>query len=309
MFASVDAAIAHADKTLASERHAVAPTGERDPLVYDLDWDEDARLAEWRALVDETRDLPPVLAAALAHGAWVAIEPLRRAPGLGRLLASAVLRDRGKSRAHLPCLAEGAKAVPHERRRSRDAATRLIAELEAIAAAAEEGMKQHDRWLLARTLLLRKLDRRRSTSRLPELIEFVLSRPLISAGMIAKELGVTPRAAQNLVAELGLREATGRGRYRAGASCKGVGSRRASSSLSRASLATSGTEASVLSRPNRWRSWSLSDGLAKRLVALCPPTAVSGQLATRAASLARRKPVCSAIRLRLASRAKPVRNP
>jgi HTH DNA binding domain len=34
--------------------------------------------------------------------------------------------------------------------------------------------------------------------------------------MIAKELDIIPRAAQNLVAELGLREATGRGRYRVG---------------------------------------------------------------------------------------------
>src|SRR5208337_29485 len=93
--------------------------------------------------------------------------------------------------------------------------TRLLAELEAIAAAADEGLKQHDRWLLARTLLLRKLDGRRSTSRLPELIAYVISRPLVSAGMIAKELDITPRSAQNLVAELGLREATGRGRYRA----------------------------------------------------------------------------------------------
>ncbi|MHC2618175.1 hypothetical protein ACVIW2_000206 [Bradyrhizobium huanghuaihaiense] len=215
LFASVDAAIAQADRTLTSEPRPATPSGERDPLVYDLDWDEDARLAEWRAIVDQTRDLPPTLAAALVHEAWSTIEPLQRAPGLGRLLAGALLQDRGKSRAHLPCLAEGAKAVPRERRRSRDAVTRLLAELEAIAAAAEEGLKQHDRWLLARTLLLRKLDGRRSTSRLPELIELVISRPLVSAGMIAKELDITPRAAQNLVAELDLREATGRERYRA----------------------------------------------------------------------------------------------
>ena len=216
LFASVDAAVANIDQTLAREqRPTSAVAGGRDPLIYDLDRDEDARLAKWSGIVEQTRDLPPTLAAALAHEAWSAIEPLQRAPGLGRLLAAAVLRERGKTRAHLPCLAEGARAVQRERRRSRDATTRLIAELEAIAAAAEEGLKQHDRWLLARTLLLRKLDGRRSTSRLPELIEFVLSRPLVSTGMIAKELGITPRAAQNLVAELALREATGRGRYRA----------------------------------------------------------------------------------------------
>ena len=56
---------------------------------------------------------------------------------------------------------------------------------------------------------------RRKHSKLPALIDLVLARPLVSAGMIAAELGVTARAAQDLVAELGLREITGRGRYRA----------------------------------------------------------------------------------------------
>ncbi len=41
----------------------------------------------------------------------------------------------------------------------------------------------------------------------------VLAGPLVSAGMIAAELGVIARAAQDLVADLGLREITGR--YRA----------------------------------------------------------------------------------------------
>jgi hypothetical protein len=50
---------------------------------------------------------------------------------------------------------------------------------------------------------------------LPALLDYVLARPVVSAGMIADELGITPRAAQTLVAELGLREATGRRRYRA----------------------------------------------------------------------------------------------
>ena len=55
----------------------------------------------------------------------------------------------------------------------------------------------------------------RPTTPSPALLDYVLTRPIVSAGMIAEELRITPRAAQDLVAELGLREATGRGRYRA----------------------------------------------------------------------------------------------
>jgi len=107
------------------------------------------------------------------------------------------------------------RQLPHDRRRSRDQLTRLVAFLEAVTLGAGQGIKDHDRWRLARDLLERKLSGRRKHSKLPTLIDLVLARPLVSAGMIAAELSVTPRAAQDLIAALGIREMTGRGRYRA----------------------------------------------------------------------------------------------
>lgn len=211
-FAAVDAAIAKSDRTLAGE---TTRRPERDPLVYDLDWDEDARIEDWQRIVDRTRTLPPALAAAITADAWDRIEPLQHMPWLGRLLASAVLRARGKTRWHLSCLHAGLKTIPRERRRSSDPASRLLTQFEAMTAAADAGLKDHDRWLNQRTLLTRKLVGRRTTSKLPALLDYMLARPIASAGMIAAELKITPRAAQDLVAEFGLREATGRGRYRA----------------------------------------------------------------------------------------------
>ncbi|MGY3462991.1 hypothetical protein ACVWW5_008496 [Bradyrhizobium sp. LM3.4] len=211
-FAAVDAANAKAERRLADELRSWP---ERDSLVYDPDWDEDGRLDDWRAVVDETRKLPPTLAAAITADAWDAIEPLEHTPWLGCLLAASVLRDRGKTRWYLLCLHGGLKSISRERRRARDVAARLVVQLEAMTAAAEAGLKDHDRWLMTRNLLARKLAGRRATSKLPALLDYVLTRPIVSSGMIAAELGITARAAQNLVAELDLRETTGRGRYRA----------------------------------------------------------------------------------------------
>jgi len=84
-----------------------------------------------------------------------------------------------------------------------------------LIAAGELGMKEHDRLFLARTLFERKLEGRRTSSKLPELVELVLAKPLVSAGMVAKTLDMTPQAARRIVLELGLREMTGRGRFRA----------------------------------------------------------------------------------------------
>jgi hypothetical protein len=211
-FAAVETAV---DRTAPRFAGSTLRQEARDPLVYDIDWNEENRLADWSAAVAETAALPPILAATFALDAWEQIAPLQHSPWLGRLLIPALLRARGKTKAHLVCLAIGLRALPRERRRAGDRTTRLVAFVDALAAAAEAGLKEHDRWAAARALLARKLAGRRATSRLPALVDYVMSRPIVSAGMIADALRITPRAAQNLVADLGLREATGRGRYRA----------------------------------------------------------------------------------------------
>ena len=211
--AAIEAVVQRTESVLAGAPPPMAPA--RDALVYDVAWDEEARLASWRARVEETKNLPPVLAAALALQAWQAMAPLQHTPWLGGLLAAAVLRARGKTRAHLACLNSGWRAISRERRHAPDCTAKLMVAIEAVGAAAEAGLKDHDRWLLARRQLERKFAGRRATSKLPALIDLILATPLVSAGMIAARLGVTPRAAQGLVAELGLREMTGRGRYRA----------------------------------------------------------------------------------------------
>jgi hypothetical protein len=213
--AEMDAVLARSEAVLSG---ALAPSisrRERDPLVYEPDWDEDERLARWQVVLGETDDLPPVLRAVLLLDAWNQLEVLQHAPWLGRLLAASVLRDAGITAAHLAAFNLGLKFIPRERRASRDRTTRLLAFLDGLTAAAEAGLKEHDRLLLARQQMQHRLGGKRKSSKLPRLIDLVLSKPMVSAGMIADELAVTPQGALKIAAELNLRELTGRGRFRA----------------------------------------------------------------------------------------------
>lgn len=186
-----------------------------DLIVRDSDWDEVDRLTQWKRILRGADDLPATLGAALLWEEWESLEPMQRQHWLGSQLVSAYLRARGKVASHLLGFNVGLKSVPRERRRSSNRLTRLLAFLEAMSASAETGMKEIARLTQAREQMARRLNGRRSSSSLPATIELVLARPIVSAPMIAKTAKVTQRGALNLIADLGVREVTGRGRYRA----------------------------------------------------------------------------------------------
>ncbi|WP_349507987.1 RHE_PE00001 family protein, partial [Agrobacterium pusense] len=184
-------------------------------VVRDPQWDEEGRLSDWCAVLEQVDALPATLAASVIWDAWESTEPLQRQHWLGTQLVNSYFCARGKVSSHLFGFCSGLKAVPRERRRSPKRTSRVLAGLDAMASGAELATKEVIRLAQAREHLERKLRGKRSSSSLPLVVDLLMTRPIVSSSMIVKELKVSHRAALNLVSELGVREVTGRSSFRA----------------------------------------------------------------------------------------------
>ncbi|WP_352806574.1 DUF1612 domain-containing protein [Mesorhizobium sp. M0340] len=177
-FAEIDAVLARSSKILsgADVPGRKEETSQRDRpepqngLIYDLDWNEEERLAEWQAVIADTREWPLVMRAAILLEAWSDIEVLQHGAWLGPLLVAALLRQEGLVTHHLASRHLGAKNIPRERRRARNRSDRLLACLDAIHDAALTGLKEHDRLVLAKSQMERKLRDRRASSKLSDVV-------------------------------------------------------------------------------------------------------------------------------------------
>jgi len=221
-FADIDAIIDRSKRVLDQLTAGSRPDGPARPaiavgdlVIRDPDWDERDRLSQWLAIVRNVDTMPSVLAAALLFDAWEALEPMQHQHWLGGQLVADYLGSRGKVVSHLPAFNVGLRAILRERRRAASRTTRLLAFLEAMSAMADAGMKEVVRLNQAREQMDRKARGRRSSSSLPAAMKLVLSRPIVSAGTVAQAAGVTQRGALALITDLGIRELTGRARYRA----------------------------------------------------------------------------------------------
>jgi hypothetical protein len=213
-FAEIDALLARTSTILASE--TPLPRS-RSHLVYDPEVDEAENEDLWLEVVQRTAPWPAVAAAAIAWQAWLSLNLYPRQPWLGLIMAAAILRARGLT-GHLLPLAAGFKQSKFRPQGREGALERLEGFCQVVEEAVAIGSRDLDRLILARELMGRVTKPCRSSSRLPQLVELFLSRPLVTVPLAAKLLKVTPKAVDLMLIQLGgalPRELTGRSRYRA----------------------------------------------------------------------------------------------
>lgn len=197
------------------------PSPEAEALLdQDPHWNTEGRLHDWLALLPALEAFPALPAAAVALHAWDVLEPFQvRNAALGRLLLPLLLWQRGKIEGQVLCLSVGLKRLRWLHRAGRPLEAWIEETCQAVALATGQGLKAHQQLLLAESLMARRLEGRRRSSRLPDVARLVLDHPLVSAPMVAEKLKISQQAAGTLLDEFvgagAVRELTGRSRFRA----------------------------------------------------------------------------------------------
>ncbi len=189
---------------------------ERPELFYDPAWDGAGRLDQWRAVWRATNDLPPLLAAGIVWDAWNTLLPEQQGPWRATLLAALVLRARGKTKHLLLPLDTGQKlcrkrwsAVDHQY-------VRLQTFFDIVGAATKHASTELSGLESAKERMSLGLKAVRKNSRLGDLRDLLLAKPLVSIPLACKVLGISKQAVRMLIPKLGStpREISERRRYR-----------------------------------------------------------------------------------------------
>jgi hypothetical protein len=194
---------------------AVLPVKSLPDAFYDPDWNGAERLEVWREALRETRELPPVLAAGIAWDAWLFAEPEQRGSWRAPLLAALTLKSRGKTKEFLLPLALGARRAGYYKPKASFEA-RMLGFCELVMASLERCQHELNTLQGARTRLDYALKTRRQHSSLRRLGELLLAKPVVSAPMAAKALGLSQMGVRKLLKSLCpiAREMSGRKSYR-----------------------------------------------------------------------------------------------
>jgi hypothetical protein len=144
-------------------------------------------------VIKRTSSWPAIAAAAVAWNAWLDLNLYTRLPWLGLIMAAAILRARGLTH-HLLPLAAGLKQSRFRPQGREGAAEKLEGSCQVLEEALSVAHKDLDRLILARELMSRVTARTRSNSKLPELVELFLSRPLVTVPLGARCRASSPAA-------------------------------------------------------------------------------------------------------------------
>lgn len=189
---------------------------ERPDFFWDPDWDQAGRIQRWREVWRATDQLHPLLAAGIVWDAWHTLQPEQQGTWRSTLLAALVLRARAKTRHLLLPLDTGQKISKKSWSGRLSFAERMAIFLDIAECAIKSAGSELDALIGAKERMLLRVRDARKNSRVRDLIDLMMARPLVSIPLAVKELGLSKQALRLMIGRLGstAREITDRRRYR-----------------------------------------------------------------------------------------------